>query len=61
MNVDTMLAVWAGEQSHRYAEQSVVGTLTALLMLRESLDLPSAQQKANELWMQRNKSALPFA
>ena len=61
MNVDTMLAVWAGEQSHRYAEQSVVSTLTALLMLRESLDLSAAQQKANELWIQRNKSALPFA
>lgn len=61
MTADTMLGVWSGEQSHRYAEQSIAGTLTALLMLRESLDLVTAQQQADALWAQRDKSALPFA
>ncbi|WP_018982854.1 glycosyl transferase family protein [Salinimonas chungwhensis] len=60
MSAQTMLSVWAKKQAHRYAEQSVVGTLTALLMLCESIEEDAAREQAQTLWQHRDSRMLPF-
>ncbi|WP_137165817.1 glycosyl transferase family protein [Salinimonas lutimaris] len=61
MDVQTMLAFWRGEQSHRYAEQAVQATLTAYLTLLDNSTIAQAADKARQLWQQRDTQRLPFS
>ena len=55
-----MLAVWRGEQDHHYAEQAVIASLSAYLMLLENIALPEATTRASDMWAGRNTQRLPF-
>lgn len=59
-SVQTMLAVWQGELSHGYAEQAVIASLSVYLVLLEKLSDEDAQKRAQQLWLMRQKQALPF-
>ena len=59
--ISDMLAYWRGELAHKYADNSVLPTLTSYLMLIRQLDYTAAAAQARELWNQRDKTQLPFA
>ncbi len=60
VSTSTMLAVWRGEQTHHYAEQAVIASLSAYLMLLENIELPEAAIKAADMWANRKTQQLPF-
>ena len=60
VSTSTMLAVWRGEQDHHYAEQAVIASLSAYLMLLENIALPEATTRASDMWAGRNTQRLPF-
>lgn len=61
LDVQTMLRVWRNEESHRYGEQAVIGSLTAYLILHDNLNVNSAAALANTLWQERELTDTPFS
>ena len=60
MNVNDMLDVWAGKTNSLYGEQAILSTLCSYLVLLQNCDVAEALSQAKQLWLQRDKSALPF-
>ncbi|MDN4502412.1 glycosyl transferase family protein [Alteromonadaceae bacterium BrNp21-10] len=58
-NTDELRQFWCGEFQSAYAEQAVIGTLAAQLLLLEAQPWDNAYAKAQQLWQQRTK-AWPF-
>lgn len=58
---DVMILLWQDQAPHTYGESAVLASLTAYLMLLESLTEHQAQQKAQTLWQSRDVNGLPFA
>ncbi|TPV55420.1 glycosyl transferase family protein [Aestuariibacter sp. GS-14] len=60
ISTQTMLSVWRGEQSHHYAEEAVIASLSAYLMLLHNLTHDAAKSQAVAMWENREKAQLPF-
>lgn len=56
LDVNALIRNWQGEQAHPYGENSVLSTLTSVLILVERIPQPEAIQKASRLWQQRNRA-----
>lgn len=61
LDVNTMLQVWRNEQQHQYAQQAIVGSLTAYLVLYDNLDVTQASTMATEMWRDRQLTDTPFS
>lgn len=51
---EDLFALWNGTKEDIYGQQSVIATTAVALMLMESLDQPTALQRANEFWIKRS-------
>ena len=60
MDVSGLLDVWHGRNTDEYAIASVTGTLAiALKTMGKADSIASAQDLAEKIWVERDKSALP--
>jgi anthranilate phosphoribosyltransferase len=58
--VDPLRGLWHGDSSDQYGLNAILATTAvALLALTPQLDLASAQQRARQLWEDRDQSRLP--
>jgi anthranilate phosphoribosyltransferase len=56
LDANALLTSWQGEETHPYGENSVLSTLTSVLILVEGMPQSDAIQKASRLWQRRNKA-----
>jgi anthranilate phosphoribosyltransferase len=62
MNIERLQAVWTGEADDPYAEAAITGTLAiALKTLGQAADPAQAQDKAEQLWRNRDRAHLGLA
>lgn len=57
LDMQIFKAVWRGESRHEYGEQAIIGTLAiALKQLQQPAERQHAEQLANNLWQQRDRT-----
>lgn len=61
MNIDRLLAVWAGDDTDAYAIAAITGTLAITLKTMGKADSHAAAQAlADQIWAERDRAFLPF-
>lgn len=57
LNINDLKRVWSGELRDEYAEATIKGTVAVTLyMMQRAADRNEAEQQAEEMWQQRNRT-----